>query len=361
MVQVLPALDGGGVEQGTVEIARALVAAGHESVVVSKGGRLASVIEGEGSRHVVWDVGRKRPAILLEVGRFRRWLADERPDILHVRSRMPAWVAWLAWRGLAAETRPRFVTTIHGLYSVGRYSAVMTRGERVIAVSETAQRYALDNYPRLRAERVTLIYRGVDRRRFRRGYRPSNDWCDRWAAANPALRRRPMIVLPGRITRLKGHLDFIAAMERLQGRGVDAIGVVVGGVEGKHRAYQAELVKRAPQIVFTGHRTDVREIMAHAAAVVSLSTHPESFGRTVLEALSLGTPVVGYDHGGVGEILEAVYPEGRVPVGDHGAIADKLEAVLAEPKAARCAIRDHDFDVTRMCAETLALYEAAAP
>ena len=361
MVQVLPALDGGGVEQGTVEIARALVAAGHESVVVSKGGRLASVIEGEGSRHVVWDIGRKRPAILLEVARFRRWLADERPDVLHVRSRMPAWVAWLAWRGLAVETRPRFVTTIHGLYSVGRYSAVMTRGERVIAVSETAQRYALDNYPHLRAERVTLIYRGVDRQRFRRGYRPSNDWCDRWAAANPAVGSRPMIVLPGRITRLKGHLDFIAAMERLQRRGADAVGVVVGGVAPKHRAYQAELVKRAPQIVFTGHRTDVREIMAHAAAVVSLSTHPESFGRTVLEALSLGTPVVGYDHGGVGEILEAIYPEGRVAVGDQGAVADKLEAVLAEPGAARCAIQDHDFDVTRMCAETLALYEAAAP
>ena len=356
VVQVLPALDGGGVEQGTVEIARALVAAGHESVVVSRGGRLASVIEDEGSRHVAWDIGRKRPTMLAEVGRFRRWLANERPHVVHARSRMPAWVAWLAWRRMPPATRPRFVTTIHGLYSVGRYSAVMTRGERVIAVSETARRYALENYPRLQAERVKLIYRGVDRGRFCRGFSPSDDWRARWADAYPGLRDRPLVVLPGRITRLKGHLDFAAAIEQLRGRASDAVGVVVGGADLKHRAYHAEVARRAPHLVFTGHRTDVREIMAQAAAVVSLSTHPESFGRTVLEALSLGTPVIAYDHGGVGEILSAAYPEGRVAVGDRGAVADRLGAVLADPGAARRAIRDHDFDVERMCAETLALY-----
>ena len=357
---MLPALDGGGVEQGTVEIARALVAAGYESVVVSRGGRLASLVEAEGSRHVVWDIGRKHPAALLQIRRFRRWLASERPHVLHVRSRMPAWVAWLAWRRMAPERRPRFLTTIHGLYSVNRYSAVMTRGERVIAVSETARRYALEHYPQLQAKRVKLIYRGVDRCRFRRGFSPSEDWRNRWDDAYPGLGGRPLVVLPGRITRPKGHLDFAAAIERLRDRHAEAVGVVVGGVEAKHRSYQAEVVRRAPHLVFTGHRTDLREIMAQAAAVVSLSTHPESFGRTVLEALSLGTPVVGYDHGGVGEILEAVYPEGRVPVGDHRQVADKLEAVLADPCAARRAIRDHHFDLERMCEETLALYRAVA-
>ena len=356
VVQVLPALNGGGVEQGTVEIARALVADGHESVVVSNGGRLATTLEAEGSRHVAWDIGRKRPSILLDVAKFRRWLEGERPDILHVRSRMPAWVAWLAWRRMAPETRPRFVTTIHGLYSVGRYSAVMTRGERVIAVSETARRYALDNYPRLAPDKVTRIPRGVDRSRFNRRFRPADDWLARWQAEYPDLRDQHLVVLPGRLTRLKGHEDFIEVMARLRAKHVDAAGVVVGGVESKHRPYLAALKRRAPELVFTGHRTDVREIMALAAAVVSLSTHPESFGRTVLEALSLGTPVVGYDHGGVGEILGGVYPDGRVAVGDHGAAADKLAAVLAEPNAARGAIREHDFDVERMCAETLALY-----
>ena len=357
VVQVLPALEGGGVEQGTLEIARALVAAGHESIVVSNGGRLVDTLANEGSRHVAWDIGRKRPSVAFDVRKFRRWLDTERPDVVHARSRLPAWVAWLAWRRMAPDDRPRFVTTVHGLYTVGRYSAVMTRGEHVIAVSETARRYALDNYPGLDTDRVTRIYRGVDRARFHKGFRPSTDWLRRWRAAYPTLGERPMVVLPGRITRLKGHADFVAAMSRLGAKGVDAAGVVVGGVEPKHRSYQAGLAKQAPNLVFTGHRSDVRDIMAHAAAVVSLSTRPESFGRTVLEALSLGTPVVGYDHGGVGEILDAVYPEGRVRVGDHATAADRLAGILADPTAARRAVRDHDFDVMRMCAQTLAVYD----
>lgn len=360
VVQVLPAMDGGGVERGTVEIARALVAAGHESIVVSNGGRLVNTLANEGSRHVTWDIGRKRPSIALDVGKFRRWLAQERPDVVHARSRMPAWVAWLAWRRMAPADRPRFVTTVHGLYAVGRYSAVMTRGERVIAVSETARRYALDNYPGLDADRVTRIDRGVDRARFRKDFRPSADWLEHWRATYPTLGDRPMVVLPGRITRLKGHADFAAAMSHLGAKGVDAVGVVVGGVEPRHRAYHDALAKQAPDLVFTGHRCDVREIMAHAAAVVSLSTRPESFGRTVLEALSLGTPVVGYDHGGVGEILDAVYPDGRVRVGDQAGAADRLAGILADPTAARQAVRDHDFEVDRMCARTLAVYNELA-
>lgn len=356
VVQILPALDGGGVEQGTLEIARALVAAGHESVVVSNGGRLVGALTGEGSRHVAWDIGRKRPSIAFDVRRFRRWLDQERPDVVHARSRMPAWVAWLAWRRMAPAARPGFVTTVHGLYAVGRYSAVMTRGERVIAVSETARRYALDNYPALDPDLVVRIYRGIDATRFHKGFRPSPDWLRRWRAAYPALGDRPMVVLPGRITRLKGHADFIAAMAHLRARGVDAVGVVVGGVEPKHRPYQEALASQAPDLVFTGHRSDVREIMAQAAAVVSLSTHPESFGRTVLESLSLGTPVVGYDHGGVGELLAAVYPEGRVPVGNRAGAADRLASILANRRAACQAVRDHDFRVERMCAETLGVY-----
>ena len=356
VVQVLPALDGGGVEQGTLEVARALVAAGHESIVVSNGGRLVDTLAEEGSRHVAWDIGRKRLSIAFDVARFRRWLDQEQPDVVHARSRLPAWVAWLAWRRMAPDDRPRFVTTIHGLYSVGRYSAVMTRGERVIAVSETARRYALDNYPDLDANRLVRIYRGVDATRFHKRFRPSPEWLQCWHAAHPTLGDRPMVVLPGRITRLKGHVDFIRAMTRLRSSGVDAVGIVVGGVEAKHRSYQEALAKQAPELVFTGHRPDVRAIMAQAAAVVSLSTHPESFGRTVLEALSLGSPVVGYDHGGVGEVLRAVYPEGRVPVGDHAAAADRLANILADPRRASEAVRDHDFAVERMCAETLAVY-----
>ena len=353
VVQVLPALESGGVEQGTLEIAQALVADGHESVVVSKGGSLVERLQRDGSRHVAWDLGAKHPATALEVRRFRRWLADERPAILHARSRLPAWVCWLAWRAMLPDARPRFVTTVHGLYSVGRYSAVMTRGERVIVVSDTARRYVEANYPRTDPAKLVRIYRGVDRARFRRGFRPGAGWLAQWREEFPECDGKALVLLPGRITRLKGHADFVELMERLRTK---AVGVVVGGVDPRHRAYADEIRRRGDDLVFTGQRGDLREIMTVAAAVVSLSQKPESFGRTVLESLSLGTPVVGYDHGGVGEILAHVYPEGRVPVGDVDAAAARLAGILEAPDEARQTVGDHDFDVRRMCAETLALY-----
>ena len=356
VVQVLPALEGGGVEQGTLEIARALIGAGHESVVVSAGGRLVYELEQDGSRHVAWDIGRKHPSTALLVRRFRRWLADERPAILHARSRLPAWICWLAWQGIPEVARPRFVTTVHGLYSVSRYSGIMTRGERIIVVSDTARQYVEANYPDADMARVRRIFRGVDRARFRRGFHPGEDWLAKWRRDFPTCEGKALVVLPGRLTRLKGHHDFIDVIERLRPLHPDVAGVVVGGIDPRHRTYAGELRERGRDIVFTGHRSDLREIMAISSAVLSLSKKPESFGRTVLEALSLGVPVVGYEHGGVGEILDHVYPGGRVPVGDTGAAADRLADILGDPAAAGRAVRDHEFDVDRMCRETLALY-----
>lgn len=356
VVQVLPALEGGGVEQGTLEVARALTAAGHESLVVSKGGRLVAELERGGSRHVAWDIGRKHPSTVLAACRFRRWLAEQRPEILHARSRLPAWVCWLAWRGMPETARPRFVTTVHGLYSVSRYSGIMTRGERVIVVSDTARQYVETNYPHADMAKVVRIFRGVDRRRFGRGFRPGEDWLAKWRRDFPACDGKALVVLPGRLTRLKGHHDFIDVIERLREKHPDIAGVVVGGIDPRHRSYASELRARGKGIVFTGHRSDLRDIMAVSTAVLSLSQKPESFGRTVLEALSLGVPVVGYEHGGVGEILGLIYPGGRVAVGDAGAVADRLDAILGDPAAAKRAVRGHDFDVQRMCRETLALY-----
>ena len=360
VVQVLPALESGGVEQGTLEIAQALVAAGHESVVVSGGGRLVPQLERDGSRHVTWDIGRKHPVALLGVRRFRSWLETERPSILHVRSRMPAWICWLAWNRMAATRRPRFVTTVHGLYSVGRYSAIMTRGERVIAVSETARHYIHDNYPGTDPDKVTRIYRGVDRRLFHPGFRPRQDWLARWRRDHPGLDGKRLVTLPGRLTRLKGHAAFLEVMQRLHDNHPDAVGLVVGGIDPRHRSYADELARRGKDIVFTGQRSDLREIMAISSAVVSLSRKPESFGRTVLEALSLGTPVVGYDHGGVGEVLAHVYPAGRSPFGDRDAVAARIAAILDGSAPAARVVRDHDFDLERMCSQTLDLYGTLA-
>lgn len=318
VVQVLPALDGGGVERGTLEIAKGLVDAGHESIVISAGGRMVEQLEGEGSRHVTWDLGKKSPLTFRHVWALRRWLRQEKPDILHLRSRMPAWVCWFAWKGLPENQRPHLVTTVHGLYSVSRYSSIMCRGERVIAVSNTVRDYIRDNYPQTDMNRVRVIYRGIDPEEFPYGYKPTDEWLGQWYEQYPQLKGKKVLTLPGRLTRLKGHHDFIDLIKRLRDDGQLVHGLIVGGEDPKRKAYAQEIRDRVAQegltedIIFTGNRSDMRDVYAVSDVVLSLSKKPESFGRTVLEALSIGTPVVGYDYGGVGEVLANFFPIGRV-------------------------------------------------
>src|SRR5690606_40675569 len=143
VLQLLPALESGRVERSRLEIAAALVAAGHRALVASAGGRLLPALRAAGAEHLELDLGRKSLATLRLVRPLRRLLQEQGVDIVHARSRLPAWIAWRALGGLPAQKRPRFVTTVHGLNSPSRYSQVMVRGERVVCVSATVREYVL--------------------------------------------------------------------------------------------------------------------------------------------------------------------------------------------------------------------------
>jgi glycosyltransferase involved in cell wall biosynthesis len=359
VLQLLPALESGGVERGTLELAAGLVRAGHRSLVISAGGQLVSRLTGQGSEHFDWPIGRKSLWTLRLVKRLQKFILDEGVDILHARSRLPAWIAYRAWKGFPEQTRPRFVTTVHGLYSVNRYSRIMTRGEAIIAVSGAARDYITDNYPGVDAARIRLIERGIDPKVFPFGYQPAESWMARWYQDFPFLLERQVLTLPGRITRLKGHLDFLQLLSRLLKTGLPVYGLIVGAEDPAHQKYSRE-VQQAVQdlgldsaITFTGHRMDVRDIMAMSNLVFSLSNKPESFGRTVREALSLGVPVVGYNHGGVGETLSAAYPAGRVAVGD----LDALESVTRDLLEHTVEVAPQHFaSVEDMVDSTLDLY-----
>jgi glycosyltransferase involved in cell wall biosynthesis len=338
VAQLLPALEGGGVERGTLEVAAELVRRDCRSIVLSDGGRLLPELLASGSGHVCRPLGRKSPAVLRQVRPLRRFLAEQRVDILHARSRLPAWIGWLALRGMAPLSRPHFVTTVHGLYSVSAYSAVMTRGERVIAVSRHARDYILANYPGVPAGRIVVIPRGIDPAAFPAGYRPGDSWLDGWYRQYPQTRDRFVVTLAGRPTRRKGVLDFIGIIGRLRSLGVPAHGLLVGDIPkrreaGTRRRINAALAAAGARdaVTLTGFRSDLREIMALSGAVLSLSLHPESYGRTVSEALALGRPVAGYAHGGVGEQLSGLFPEGNVAVGDTAGMAAKLAGWYREP------------------------------
>lgn len=364
ILQVLPALEGGGVERGTLEIAEALVRAGHESWVLSAGGRLVEPLARGGSHHLSWDIGRKSLRTLMQVSRLRRWLKRQDFDIVHARSRLPAWITYLALRGLPVATRPHFVTTMHGLHSVNRYSAIMARGERVIAVSDTCRRYILEAYPATDPGLVRLIHRGIDPQQFPRNFQPAAEWLAEWYRQYPHLQGRFIVTLPGRMARLKGHQAWLEALTRLREKIPRLAGLIVGGeVAGKDR-YTREIradvcrLGLEPVVTMTGQRSDMREIYAVSDVVMSLSTKAESFGRTVLEPLAMGVPVVGYARGGVAEILAELYPEGAIVPGD---LQPLVQAVCRIHEGNSMPVRPNErFLLSRMQAETLALYEELA-
>ena len=360
ILQLLPALNEGGVERGTVEICQALVEAGHQAWVVSAGGRLESVLNTMGVEHRRWPVGRKSLASLCWIPRLRRLFREQRFDVVHARSRLPAWLAYLAWRGMPAQSRPRFVTTAHGFYSVGRYSEIMTRGERVIAVSEAMQRYLGQNYPRLDPDRVVLIHRGVDPAQYPRGYQPDDRWLSQWRAQHPELQNRFLVLLPGRLRRLKGHevlLDLLAQLPPTD----PPVHALIAGDDTVDTPYVRALKQRVATeclpVSFLGFRDDLKQLYTRVNLVLSLSTRSESFGRTVLEPLCLGTPVVGYDEGGVGEILQTMYPVGAVPRDDTQALLDKVLALVKDPVPVTA---DNAYPLARMQQRTLELYRQLA-
>ena len=359
VVQMLPALESGGVEKGTLEVGKYLVGHGHRSIVISAGGRMVAQLEREGSEHIAWPVGAKRLSTLRYIWKLREFLAREQPDILHLRSRLPAWIGYRAWKGLPSGRRPHLVTTVHGPYTPGRYSSVMVRGERVIAISNMIREYILKNYPWVDPAIIRVIPRGVDPQAYPHGYQPPAEWLAKWRAQYPQLAGKYVITLPGRLTRWKGQEDFIRIIAGLKQRGLPAHGVLVGDAHPRKQYYADELRTQAraagleSDITFTGHRDDVKEIMAVSNVVLSLSLDPEAFGRVSLEALTLGVPVAAYDHGGVAEQLAAVFPEGRIPVGDTQAAEAKLARWHTQAPAVPA---NHPFTLERMLRSTLETY-----
>jgi len=358
VVQLIPALHSGGGERSTLEIARALVKAGHRSVVVSAGGRMVAQLEAEGSTHITLPIGRKSLGTLLTVGKLRRILRQLNPDIVHARSRLPAWIGWWAMRGL--KPRPHFVTTVHGLNTPGNYSAILMRGERVIVVSQTLRDYVLRHYPDdIDTGRITVIPRGIDTAAFPYGYRPDDSWQRAFFEEYPQLEGAPLLTLPGRGTRLKGHADAIELVADLGQRAIDVRLLLLGADEPGREAYVAELRQLIhdrgldDRVVISPARSDVRDVYAMSALVLQLSVRPESFGRTVVEALALCRPVLGYAHGGVGELLAELYPAGRVPLRDRERLVERAAELL---RFAPSIPPPRSYRLADMQSSTLALY-----
>lgn len=303
-VQMLPELEGGGVERGTLEMGRYLAVNGHRSIVISAGGRMVDQLVSEGSTHIKWAVGSKSPRCLLYIVPLRNLMVREEVDVLHLRSRMPAWVGYIAWLSLPKKKRPVLVTTFHGFYSVNKYSAIMTKGDGIIAVSESILKHISEKYNV--KNNVRLVFRGVDEETFA----PKKVTMDRVNTLRKQWNLKPdvpVIMLPGRLTRLKGPDVFIKSLKQIKNKAFQAI--LVGDTK-ENPSFVRELhdliaeLNLQDRVHLVGHCNDMPAGLMLADIVLSAtSSEPEAFGRTTVEAMAMGKPVIATAHGGSAETV----------------------------------------------------------
>lgn len=378
ILQIIPELDTGGAELSAVEIADAVVRAGGRALVLSEGGRLAPRISAAGGEFVPFAAATKNPVRLLWNARLiRQMIASEGVDLVHARSRAPAWSAMLAARRAGVP----FVTTYHGAYNERTrlkraYNAIMAKGDVVIANSRYTKRLIEDRYG-TPSEQIRVIYRGVDGVKF--DPRAISD--ERKAALLAQWRAEPgasIVLQPARLTNWKGQSTVIEAARLLkaEGRLGNSLIVLAGDAQGRE-AYRERLeseIRAAGlerSVILPGHVDDVPAALAVSDLAIVASIEPEAFGRVATEAQAMGCPVIATDIGAPPETVAAPPKFGPdtatgwlVPPGDARRLADAMAEALSLDPAARAALRERararalgQFGLDTMRADTLEVYD----
>lgn len=366
VLQVIPSLGAGGAEQGCIDVAAELVKSGTRSIVVSHGGRRIPEILRGGSIHIDLPVDSKNPYVMWRnIRRLKKIIRAHDVDIVHARSRAPAWSALKACEG----TRARFMTTCHAPFNISGsakkfYNSSIARGEIVIAISEYVRDYLIENYG-VDSRDIRVIHRGIAIEKFHPSavapahlIRMSQQW------------RLPdgcqIVMMPGRLTRWKGHLVLIEAMAILNRE--DVYCVMIGDDQGRSE-YRAEVEAAINaknlegRVRIIGHCSDMPAAYMLSNVVVSASTDPEGFGRVPVEAQAMGRPIVATNHGGAKETIIPGETGWLVPPNDAKALADAIGTALsmnAEERGemafrAMTNVADH-FTRARMVDQTMDVY-----
>jgi len=333
ILQILPRLESGGVETGTIDLARELIKQNHKAVVISCGGSLVSKLQETGARHYALAVHKKSLiSVLRLIPKVARIIKKERIDIVHARSRVPAWIAFFAVKLSPAI----FITTCHGYYQNHYLSRVMGWGRYAIVISQVIGCHMIDDF-KVAKDKIRLIYRGVDTERFK-----SRDYFIKEEG------QVKTIAIIGRISPLKGHVHFIKALPQIISEVPDLKVLVVGAATKDKQAYFKQLMELVRQcglkerVEFLGNVSDVPGILEKLDVLVMATTTQEAFGRVIIEAGAVGVPVVATSVGGVLEIIE-----------------HEKDGLLAEPEnpyeLAKAVVRMiKDRQLAKTCAQNLA-------
>ena len=370
VLQVLPHLNSGGLVSGAVEISEALQKTGMNSFVASAGGRREREITKAGGKVINFSLGSKNPIImLLNVYKLSRIIKKYKINIIHARSRAPAWSAYFAAKKMGIP----FVTTFHGTYSIQnklkkKYNSIMVKSDRVIAISRFINNHILSNY-NIDKDKIVTIHRGINIERF--NYLKVAD--ERLISLLNIFNIPEdsfVVLLPGRITRWKGHILLIEAIFKLQRS--DIICLFVGDTQGRNK-YYAELEKILDKLKLKNNfriipnQSDMATIYKLADVVVSSSLDPEAFGRVIVEAQAMGRPTISANHGGGSEIIIDGLTGWLFKPGDADDLSDKINKALSlnkdnRDKLAINAIKRAklNFNNETMCAKTLQVYAELA-
>jgi glycosyltransferase involved in cell wall biosynthesis len=370
VLQVLPHLNSGGLVSGAVEISEALQKTGMNSFVASAGGRREREITKAGGKVINFSLGSKNPIImLLNVYKLSRIIKKYKINIIHARSRAPAWSAYFAAKKMGIP----FVTTFHGTYSIQnklkkKYNSIMVKSDRVIAISRFINNHILSNY-NIDKDKIVTIHRGINIERF--NYLKVAD--ERLISLLNIFNIPEdsfVVLLPGRITRWKGHILLIEAIFKLQRS--DIICLFVGDSQGRNK-YYAELEKILDKFKLKNNfriipnQSDMATIYKLADVVVSSSLDPEAFGRVIVESQAMGRPTISANHGGGSEIIIDGLTGWLFKPGDADDLSDKINKALSlnkdnRDKLAINAIKRAklNFNNETMCAKTLQVYAELA-
>ena len=367
VLQVLPALGSGGVERSTLEIASALRQAGHGAQIASSGGPLTQPIRNMGGVCHTLPMASKNPIVWRVTARaLTAIIRDQKIDIVHVRSRAPAFPArWAVKRANKWGANVSFVTTYHGIYNANsslkrRYNAVMTQADAVIANSSSTRDHIVKEHG-LSQEAIDVIPRGVELSRFPLDISPNR--IDTIRAHWGVEPHEKVLLLPGRLTRWKGQIEAIKAM-----KGIDNLTLVIQGDSQGREAYLSELKRLAAELPegrvrFAAPHEDMAASYAASFGAMSASQEPEAFGRVTAEACAMGKPVIATAHGGSIEILDGGRLGLMVPPGNIEAMHDQIAVLAAmRPEQASTFAQPAQsrarslFTTEAMCAATLAVY-----
>jgi lipopolysaccharide heptosyltransferase II len=355
ILQILPELNVGGVETGTLDLSKYLVRLGHKVVVVSAGGSLVRELEASGAKHYTLAVHKKSIISICKlVPLLAEIIKQEEIDIVHARSRVPAWIAYFACR----RTKAVFITTCHGHYKKHFFSLVMGWAKRVIVLSNVIARHMIEDFA-VPHERIRLVPRSVDLERFK--------------YLDPKDKRKEEfnVGIIGRITPLKGHLHFIKAMARISIR-VPRLKIwIVGDAPASKEAYKEEVQVLVHRLglwhctEFLGTQRDIPGILEHLDLVVLATTTHEAFGRVVVEAQAAGVPVVATKVGGVIDIIEDGKNGLLVPPADSKSMAEAILRIFEDTQLARELAENayikikEEYTVELMVKNTLNVYRDA--